>query len=258
MEMRDKEFDQLFNSKLNDFEVEPSAEVWQNIAGELDGKKAKRSLVPYLSIAASIVVLASVSLWFFNQTQEKPDQHPVKMVKRTKPVKQQPGVVRPETAPDINIASSDVAISKPNIAHVPARIRQQKIEIQTPEKMNEETGDIPGPVVKKTEQILAFTPAEKVPVLKPAVSANDVALRAITLTDHPVEDIENHTEAVNIPSVEKAPVKKRAGGLGGFINTIVAAVDKREDKLIEFTDADNDEGSRVTGVNLGIFRIKKQ
>jgi hypothetical protein len=58
--------------------------------------------------------------------------------------------------------------------------------------------------------------------------------------------------------VEKAPVKKRASGLGGLINTIVAAVDKREDKLIEFTDANNDEGSRVTALNLGIFKIKKQ
>jgi hypothetical protein len=46
--------------------------------------------------------------------------------------------------------------------------------------------------------------------------------------------------------------------LGGIINTIVAAVDKRDDKLIEFTDNDDDDGSRVTAVNLGIFKIKKQ
>lgn len=256
--MQDKEFDQLFNSKLNDFEVEPSAEVWQNIAGELSGKRAKRSIIPYLSIAASIVVLASVSIWFFNQTQEKTDQHPVKMVKRTKPVNQQPDFGITETAPNINIASSDVAISKPKIAGGSARIRQQKIENQTTEKIKEETSITPDLVAEKPEQLLAIVPAEKMPVLKPAVSANDVALSAITLTDHPVENIEMQTDAASIPSVEKAPVKKRAGGLGGLINTIVAAVDKREDKLIEFTDAGNDEGSRVTGVNLGIFKIKKQ
>lgn len=256
--MQDKEFDQLFNSKLNDFEIEPSAEVWQNIAGELNGKTAKRSIIPYLSIAASIVVLASVSLWFFNRTTEKPYQHPVKMVKRTKPVKQQPDVGIAETAPNINIASSDVATSKPKIARGSARIRQQKIENQTPEKIKEETSITPDVAAKKPEQLLAIVPAEKVPVLKPAVSANEVALSAITLTDRPVGNIEKQSEATSVPSAEKVPVKKRVGGLGGFINTIVAAVDKREDKLIEFTDADNDEGSRVTGVNLGIFKIKKQ
>ncbi len=253
--MRDKEFDQLFNAKLNDFEVEPSAEVWQNITGELNGKKAKRSVIPYLSIAASIVVLASVSVWFFNRTPEKVEQHPVKLVKHTKPVKQQPNVVIAEAAPKVNATSGDVAISKPS---VPARIRRQNNQAQTTENIKQETNITLDPVVKKPEQFLTIVPAEKVPVLEPAVSVNAVALNVATLTDHPVENIEKQTDAINTPTQEKAPVKKRAGGLGSFINTIIAAVDKREDKLIEFTDAANDEGSRLTGVNLGILKIKKQ
>ena len=44
MEMRDKEFDQLFTAKLDEFEMEPSPAVWQNIAAELDGKKAKPAI----------------------------------------------------------------------------------------------------------------------------------------------------------------------------------------------------------------------
>ena len=57
---------------------------------------------------------------------------------------------------------------------------------------------------------------------------------------------------------KKPAAKKRASGLGGIINTIVAVVDKRDDKLIEFTDSENDEGAKVTALNLGIFKIKKQ
>jgi len=257
MEMQDKEFDQLFNAKLGDFEVEPSEQVWQSIAGELNGKKAKRSIMPYLSIAASIVVLASVSLWFFNQTQEKPE-HPVKIVK-IKPIKP---LSTPETvaAPvAIDRVEDDTYLKQAAVASVEARNETNASKVPKVEQVKEETTVAsPNPVMQNTEPLLAILPPEKALVLKPAISANDVALTAITLTDHPIENMETHTGASNIPLAEKAPLKKRAGGLGGFLNTIIAAVDKREDKLIEFTDADNDEGSRVTGVNLGIFKMKKQ
>ncbi|NNU34327.1 hypothetical protein HK413_09520 [Mucilaginibacter sp. S1162] len=46
MDMQDKEFDKIFNTKFEDFEVEPSAMVWDNIAGELDGKKLNQLLCP--------------------------------------------------------------------------------------------------------------------------------------------------------------------------------------------------------------------
>jgi hypothetical protein len=45
MDMQDKEFDRLFSSKLKNFEMEPSPMAWENIAGELHGKKARRSMV---------------------------------------------------------------------------------------------------------------------------------------------------------------------------------------------------------------------
>src|SRR5215217_1118500 len=88
MEMQDKEFDQLFNSKLKDFEVEPAPMVWDNIAAELDGKKeSKRSLVPYLGVAASVIVLVAASVLFFNLNIKKDDDKPLKLVRHPKSVK---------------------------------------------------------------------------------------------------------------------------------------------------------------------------
>ena len=52
MDMQDKELDKLFQSSLDDMEIEPSAHVWGEIAGKLDAAKRKRSLAPYLSFAA--------------------------------------------------------------------------------------------------------------------------------------------------------------------------------------------------------------
>ncbi len=254
--MQDKEFDQLFNSKLSDFEIEPSAEVWQNINRELNGKKAKRSIIPYLSIAASVIVLASVSLWFFNQHQEKTKQHPVKLVKRVKPFNPQPGV---------NESGAPAGIVKDRLAEViDAGIKTKTgsglNKPQIIEQMPQETTiALPEAIVEKPAPVLAVAPAQRAPVLQPAVPANDVPLSTGLLADNSVEYIEKSVDAVkDAPVTEKPAVKKRAHGLGGLINTIIAAVDKREDKLIEFTDANDDEGSTVTGVNLGIFKIKKQ
>ena len=255
MEMQDKEFDRLFKSKLNDFEVEPSADVWQNIDRELNGKKAKRSIMPYLSIAASVIVLASISVWFFNQKQENA-QHPVKLVKRVKPFK-------PQT--DTNDSVAEVSgIEEPLNEAIAAGIKIKMDSVPSKTQVTEQTPQettiaLPEAIGQKTEPVLANVPAQKAPVLQPAVPANDVPLSIGLLADNPVEYIQKPIDAVkDAPSTEKPPVKKRAHGLGGLINTIIAAVDKREDKLIEFTDANNDEGSRVTAVNLGIFKIKKQ
>ena len=64
--------------------------------------------------------------------------------------------------------------------------------------------------------------------------------------------------AVNAQIPDKAAGKKRGiSGLGGLINAIVAKVDKREDKLVEFTES-NDDGALLSGVNLGLLRMKKQ
>jgi hypothetical protein len=47
--------------------------------------------------------------------------------------------------------------------------------------------------------------------------------------------------------------------LGGLINALIAKVDRRQDKLIEFSDSDDDDAeSNVTGLNLGLIKIKKQ
>jgi hypothetical protein len=76
MNMQDNEFDDLFRSKLDNFEIEPSAQVWQNIDAELDGKHRKRSIFPMLSIAASIIVLITAGILFIPKKENiRPDHY---------------------------------------------------------------------------------------------------------------------------------------------------------------------------------------
>jgi hypothetical protein len=43
---------------------------------------------------------------------------------------------------------------------------------------------------------------------------------------------------------------------GDIVNLVVAKVDKRKDKVIEFSD-DDEDGSSITGINLGVIKVKK-
>jgi len=259
MEMQDKEFDQLFNSRLDDFEMEPSPMVWQNIAKELDADKPVRSLRPYLSIAASIIVLVSAGLLFFNRTQQPTEDKPNKLVKLANRVKQQQSEISPGKEPlHINAAPGTEDVKIKEIAKATSMRQHKQLNVNV--APIQEAVVIPQEVVtEKPEPLLATAPAERVPALQATVPGNDIPLSTGLLgEEHPVINEKPHPVLANASAEQKAPAKKRAHGLGGLINTIVAAVDKRDDKLIEFTDEADDEGSKVTGINLGIFKIKKQ
>src|SRR5690606_33711054 len=66
--MPDKDFDQLFKDSFVDAEVQPSADLWGNIAEQLEPKK-KRTFPVFWMAAASVVAIASVML--FTQDSEK-------------------------------------------------------------------------------------------------------------------------------------------------------------------------------------------
>jgi len=259
MEMQDKEFDQLFNSKLGGFEVEPSEQVWQNITRELDGKKARRSIMPYLGIAASVIIITSFSLWFYNSSNEEAEQPGVKIVKDIKPFKGQVTPTKSNTSASVEVINDKIRVNETDVAKEPVKnVPGNNRATTATEQIKEEAVAIAEVPAQKPEPMLAARPIEtKLPL--PEIHVNDVMASTRSIADHPVENMEKQADPiVDTPEIEKIPAKKRARGLGGLINTVIAAVDKREDKLIEFTDADNDEGSRVTSVNLGIFKIKKQ
>src|ERR1700743_2371629 len=114
MNMQDKEFDDLFRSKLDNFEIEPSAQVWQNIDAELDGKKRKGGLFTLLGIAASIIMLIGAGVLFLpkkvanNSNEHKLAHNRVK-----------PAVVKPENNTPVNM--QPVKAEQVANAKVPAR-----------------------------------------------------------------------------------------------------------------------------------------
>lgn len=253
--MLDKEFDNLFRSKLDGFETEPSANVWANIDGGLRNGNRKKLLTPLLSAAASILVLVTAGLLLMPHHVK--NNHHIKdnIAQNNTPVKQD---VRVNTA-------SQTVHTKTIKKAVPAR---QMTALQTTKKHTitvqpQVTGtasNLPAP-----QQTVATQPAPQMVASVAPIHNNiqsirhDTVLLAANVAQTDIKPIQPVVpDKQLIASTTPQPQKKHhIHSLGDMLNTVIAAVDKRKDKLIEFTDTDDDE-SVITGVNLGLLAVKKQ
>ncbi|WP_462226563.1 hypothetical protein [Mucilaginibacter sp.] len=252
--MQDKELDSLFNSKLDDFEMEPSPKVWNGIADELHGKKGKRVVIYYLSVAASVIILVSAGLLFFNHTQNT----------FVKPVKQNKVAVKIDKLLPVGdrVKSGTLTTQRMVDAPVNSVTNVSKQAVNMPEEgVNKTATEIPVPInspgitgpLPTNKPLLAVVtePQQKQPAMV-------VPSKATSFTTTPADDQQVPEVVITTTETINTPVKKRGiHSVGGLINAIIAKVDKREDKLIEFTE-DDEDGSAITGLNLGLIKIKKQ
>jgi hypothetical protein len=252
MDMQDKEIDQLFRSGFNDFEVEPAAKVWGGIASGLDRKK--RSLKMYLGIAASLLLLLSAGLYFVSQLKNN-TKKPVQLVavKNNKPAKSiiTPVIASPKTEQVQKVAQPQ--LEKTIAFNTALRSRKQKtktvkvlpvrdIEIIQPTQQLAQ-------VIQPAQDVKFVVPDRGVPFNEKIEIPEDASFKGNILAAQPPV-----TKAI-----AAAPAKKhRIRNLGDLINVVVSKVDKRKDKLIEFSSPSDEDDSVVSGLNLGFIKIKKQ
>ncbi len=255
MDMQDKEFDKIFNTKFEDFEVEPSAMVWDNIAEGLDGKKAKPVIMPWLSIAATVLVVLGAGV-FFLQNGKPTDDRP----KHNKLV-----ATRVEPAKVVTPAQPVEAVIAKQAANVASTVKHHDNTIPSVNNNTSATVNTPEPIIKQTEPVKPIDQPQLIAaVIDPASThvSTTATVPDVKLTPQ-ILDAAPQVEKPVMASADKqnaVPVKKRGiHNLGGLVNALVAKIDKREDKLIEFSESDDDEnGSDLTGVNLRLIKIKKQ
>jgi hypothetical protein len=264
MNMQDKEFDEAFRSKLDDLTIEPSGSVWETIDHRLDKAKRKRLLTPFLSVAASIVVLVVAGILFIPQKQAVNDSHPAKNViaktipalsvlQNIKNANSKPVMVKQNGAVNyVNTAGArgSVAVSHPvketklSPANAVNTVVDTRVTIKAPE----------------LALIAAVQPKIK-DAINPAVPDDATQLKTTDAVDRSTDFAAKPTLAAAQLPVTGKPVaiakrKHTIRSFGDLVNVVVAKVDKRKDKIIEFTDTDDDEAN-ITGVNLGILKIKK-
>lgn len=254
--MQDKEFDEIFNSKFEDFEAEPSPMVWDNIADELDGKKSKGTVLPWLSIAATIVVLLTAGALFLRKDKPAAGNKPTKLVAVH---------IKPAIDKEDNQNAGPINHAKPleKIAVAANHQRKNSLPVHkviepVTNKINKSDNNAQQGKTDEDQRLIAAIPDASIVNTKPVLpdvklipKATGIVAQAVT--ERPIVMASAGTD-------ETEPAKKHGiRSLGGLINVLIAKVDKRQDKLIEFSDSDDDDTeSNVTGVNLGVIKIKKQ
>ncbi len=252
--MQDKEFDNLFRSKLDGFETEPSANVWEGIDAELRTGNRRRIMVPLLSAAASIIVLVTAGVLLIPHHIKNTEGHSVK----TTVAKRDTTVQSPIVVPSNKIAQVNTTVKQGPVKRMVASqsVKKQPVTVQ-PQTGN--TVALQKPAVKQpTQEVLAALPQKHDVIIQP--KQIDTAVLAANTTGTPdIKPTQAMVPDKQIIAKTLPPVKKHhIHSLGDMLNTVIAAVDKRKDKLIEFTDTDDDDDSMITGVNLGVVAVKKQ
>lgn len=257
MDMQDREFDDVFRNKLDSFETEPSAKVWMGIDATLDEKGRKKAIVPWLSIAASVIVLLSAGILFI--PKKIIPEHANKIVK-VRPAqniarpKQETGIKTP--APQTEIAVAPVKV-KP-VIHT-KKIEKVIAPVEKPTELIAKTE-----AAKTNEQPVLAVVSQKTQVNQPVVPGPETQLvTKQQANDNNMPDqqtkptlIAQQQTPVNKPAVTASPKKHGIRNFGDLVNLVVAKVDKRKDKALEFSGDDDDE-SVIAEVNRGIQKIKK-
>jgi len=247
--MPDKDFDNLFRDKFMDAEIEPSADLWGNIAEQLEPKR-KRSFPLMWVAAASVAVVASVMMFTRNgekvYLQGTPSE--VAVVKPTEKAQILPVVTTDET----NMVTPAVLPEHVSNRHL---VKTAVVNVT------------PAQIEDTQKNIIAMQPSaqdEHLVIKREEVKPLDVTLQETKVADsHETRMIAqvNNTKITNVddlePTEDTSDSKKTIRNVGDLINYVVDKVDKREKKLIKF-DTDDDDNSSIIGLNIGFVKLNKR
>lgn len=256
----DKELDKLFQQRFEDLEIEPSAAVWEKITGTMDQKSKRKSVLPsFWMAAASIVVLIAAGLLYFRPQEVIKLQGSTEIAQNIEDNSSRPELNEPSVSitepfngtqtektdlPDFNLVNaSEVKLSEyPMVQKAP--VAEPEIKIPAAEVV-----------------VLASEPVKKVNQIQPKKAfkvpnrySGDQSALDVTQPDM-MAKAELPEDEIN-PDESENRGQKKIRSIGSLVNFVIAKVDKREDKLIEFKDSD--EGSEVSGINLGLVKIKSK
>lgn len=231
--MQDKAFDQLFKDALAHAEVQPSADLWNNLAKDLKEPIVRRRLSVYwMTAAAMVVVLLSVRLLMPGQEKIKLRGTPLAVADKGIA----PAVVVPNTAlaKDAGIKIDDKStplVIAPRVNE--AAMEKDFLAMQPKEALIRHD-------VKRGQEVVDA----KRPIAPDVTGSQDIVMAKVDAPEIPDQ---------NVPVENEEPEHKGIRNFGDLVNYVVDKVDKREQKFLKFnTDDDN---SSLIGINIGFIRF---
>lgn len=237
----DKEFDKLFHDRFESFECEPPEAVWAAISDKLS--KKKKTSFRFWMTAASIVLVMAAGLWLM-----KPKET-IRLYGGDRIADNRPEAKPRPVKPEREGAPKEPALQK---ISTPAPYAPEK-SINRPAEAE----------IEEPKKVLYLDKADSEDEIKLAAVETPV-FDETALLQIETSSVTPDTSALVFAAVKEAhhyEAEKLSASIrdiktvGGLVNFIVEKVDKRNQKLIEFTDTD--EGSFVSGINLGFVKFKK-
>jgi hypothetical protein len=242
--MQDKDFDRLFQQRFETYEVEPSKSSWNKINHVLDCKK-KSYFPSYWMAAASVVILTSAVLWLYRPVEviklHGKSQGQVALNQTNKPLQNLTNVEQ-ELSNEPEKAVQLAAEPREKAPEISRKAGHLKISLPGKESPAQylKTGEAKPEVMLAKQQ-------DKV-----RSSSSETALQP---TEIPVLLAQIEEDGAN-EKTQTETTKPRVKSIGGLVNFVIAQVDKRENKIIEFTDGE--EGTEVSGINIGPLKFKSR
>jgi hypothetical protein len=253
--MPDKDFDKLFRDQFMDAEIEPSADLWSNIADKLEPSK-KRSFPLMWVAAASVAVVAAVML--FTQSDEKILLRPNAIAKASVSNESNTAAVPVTTV--VNTPNEAVAdgVEMPNATKSVQAVKRSVAPVEAP-NANEQKNIFASVQPSETNDHLVIKDDIKRGEVKPLEVIKQEKVTTETQTNRmiaaavPTKD--ETTEYID--PVEDNDNKKGIRNVGDLVNYVVDKVDKREKKLIKF-NTDDDDNSSIIGLNIGFLKLNRK
>jgi hypothetical protein len=257
MDMQDKEFDDVFRNKLDGFEAEPSAKVWMGIDVTLDEKSRKKAILPWLGIAASIIVLVSAGILFIpKKTVPQHNNRIAKAQPAQTIIKPKQEIVINTPAPQTELAAVQIPVK--SAIHRVKKAEQMIAPVEKPTEVIAQTE----PVQTIAQPVLAAIPQKQEQSNQAVVPRPETALtikqpdvnNAPDQQTKPALVAQQQTTATK-PAFTASPKKHGIRNLGDLVSLVADKVDKR--RAARLNDDDDDDESVIGEVNKGIQKIKK-
>ena len=235
--MSDKEVEKLFKQRFDQFESEPSADIWNKIESKIERKDSKKPYAIFWKSAASIAVILGVGLLFY---KDKPT------LKLKAKQEKQVHILKPKVnTTSLNKTSEEIFI--------PKTVNKAVSNTPKPEKLVKIQKPIGASVSVKEAVLNTKSLSLDTQESKNALPAFEVAKEKVIDDEFKTNTLlAQNSETVEDLSENKAP-KKKVKGIGGLVNFLVSKVDPRTEKLIEFKEGN--EGPEISGMNLGIIKL---
>lgn len=252
--MSDNEFDQLFRDQLGEMEIEPSDRVWSKISAELGHSPKRKSVIsPIWMAAASVVVVVTVGSLLLRPSETiKLRKEEPKYITKTE-VARLPEQQR-EPLPGSTTKKGSLAEKLSSLKDGTQKAAKSVDLIKADKKPRKAEEVL---VVAAVDEMVAEVPETGQDGQRQAVSIAPVSARL----NIPTADSNSGTitsEQVHFATAIQAEEPEKGRGniktVGDLVNFVIGKVDKRKEKLIEFSE--NDEGTLISGINLGLVKIR--